>query len=123
MATDTVTLQSGYAVPRRFRRFKLDVPVRVIVHNSGSTKVVTGRGTQLNQGGMCVFAGVELKVGEQVGVEFTPPYSGQPIRVPCLVRDRKGYSYGLEFLILSDEDDHKAQLIRRALEAMGSPEA
>ena len=64
MATDTVTLQSGYAVPRRFRRFKLDVPVRVIVHNSGSTKVVTGRGTQLNQGGMCVFAGVELKVGE-----------------------------------------------------------
>jgi hypothetical protein len=53
---------------------------------------------------MAIFAGVELSTDEQVAVEFTPPYSGQPIRVRGFVRNRSGYTYGVEFITENDAD-------------------
>jgi hypothetical protein len=47
---------------------------------------------------MCVLVGVELKVGGEVEIEFTLPYSGEPIRVSGAVRNRNGYRYGCEFI-------------------------
>jgi hypothetical protein len=122
MATNALTVESGYATARRWPRYKLDVPVRAIVRSSSNTKLVDGRGTELNEGGMAVFAGLELKPGDPVEVEFTPPYSGQPIRVRCIVRNRKGYSYGVEFLTLTAEDAERVQMIRQTLQAMGAPD-
>jgi hypothetical protein len=122
MATEALPAQSSYTVARRWPRFKLDVPVRAIVHHSVNTKIVDGRGTELNEGGMRIFAGLELKLGDGLSVEFTPPYTGQPIRVRCLVRNRKGYSYGVEFLNLTSEDERNVHLIRQTLQALGSPE-
>src|SRR5512146_215321 len=122
MATNVLTLQSGYATARRWPRYKLDVPVRAIVRNSINTKLVDGRGTELNEGGMAVFAGLELKPGDHLEVEFTPPYSGLPIRVRCIVRNRKGYSYGVEFLTVTAEDEQRVQMIRQTLQALGAPD-
>jgi hypothetical protein len=68
---------------------------------------------------MAVFAGVELKVDEQVAVEFTPPYSGQPIRVRCVVRNRHGYTYGVSFLLEDDDDERRVEEIRFVLRGMG----
>lgn len=122
MATNTVSIQSGYAVARRWPRYKLDVPVRAIIRNSIDTKLVDGRGTELNEGGMAIFAGLELKAGDQLEIEFTPPYSGQPIRVRSIVRNRTGYSYGVEFLTVTPEDKKRVHMIRQTLQAMGAPE-
>jgi TusA-related sulfurtransferase len=122
MATNALPLQTGYTVARRWPRYKLDVPVRAIVRNASNTKLVDGRGTELNEGGMAVFAGLELKPGDQLEVEFTPPYSGQPIRVRCIVRNRKGYSYGVEFLTITTEDEQRVHMIRQTLQAMGAPQ-
>jgi PilZ domain len=44
------------------------------------------------------MAGVELVLGEEVEIEFTLPYSGEPIRVSGAVRNRNGYRYGCEFI-------------------------
>jgi len=75
---------------------------------------------ELNEGGMALFAGVELKPGQRVEIEFTPPY-GQPLRARSTVRNRSGYTYGTEFLLLNREDKQKSEQIRRVLQAMGSP--
>jgi hypothetical protein len=71
---------------RRWPRHRLAIPVRVIVHTSDvhtsdRTKLYDGQGNELKEGGMAVTAGVELTVGREVAVEFTPPFSGIPIRV------------------------------------------
>jgi hypothetical protein len=95
---------------RRWPRYHLDVPIRVIVHWPGKTSVIVGRGNELNEGGMALTAGVELKPGDQAEIEFTPPYSGTPIRIRGLVRNRKGYRYGMEFLA---EDDHEQEQVLR----------
>ena len=53
---------------------------------------------------MALTAGVELIPGDTVDIEFTPPYSGLPIRHTGIVRNRTGYRYGVEFLSDSSED-------------------
>jgi hypothetical protein len=121
MSIQVVTPQQGYATARRFPRYKVDVPVRVITQGLTKVTIVQGRGAELNVGGMAVFAGIELSTGAQVIVEFTPPYSGQPIRVRCFVRNRAGYRYGVEFITESDDDYENVNRIETILRSMGSP--
>jgi hypothetical protein len=120
MVTEPVPVPQ-FPIPRRFPRYKLNVPVRVIVEKADKVVIVQGRGDELNEGGMAVFAGVEVALGGQMAVEFTPPYSGNPIRVRCIVRDRRGYNYGLEFLLDNEIDHERVADIRAALRGMGCP--
>ena len=64
-----------HPVARRWTRHKLDVPIRVIVHLEDKSRVISGRGKEISEGGMAVFAGVELHVGDKIEIEFTPPHS------------------------------------------------
>jgi hypothetical protein len=112
--------QPGLSSLRRWPRYKLDLPVRVIAEKPGKTVVVQGRGNELNEGGLALFAGVELALGEHVAVEFTPPYSGQPMRARAVVRNRSGYTYGVEFLMESNEDIGNASQIRSVLRGLAA---
>ena len=94
MAAETL----AYPIKRRAKRYKIDVPLRVILHKADKTVIREGRGRELSDHGVCVMVGVELAVGEEVEIEFTPPYSGEPLRVVSTVRNRKGYCYGCEFM-------------------------
>jgi hypothetical protein len=64
---------SDYPQIRRFPRHKVDIPIRVIVCNAMKSSIFDGRGTSLSHGGMAMFAGTELRLGDHVAVEFTPP--------------------------------------------------
>lgn len=117
--------QVGFARKRRWERHKIDVPIRLIFWNSLHTaKIVDARGRDMSEGGMAVFAGVELRIGDIVEIEFTPAYSGQPLRVRAEVRNRRGYSYGLEFLSdTSAELSHAARLRELLIAASGQTSA
>jgi len=115
-----VVVQPGQATKRRWPRYKIDVPLRAITESSTKVTIVQGRGSELNKGGMTIFAGTELAIDAQVFVEFTPPYTGQPIRVRCSVRNRKGYQYGVEFIRESEDDHESACRIEAVLMSMGS---
>lgn len=86
-------------------RYKVDVPIRVIVSS---------------EGGMALFAGAELKPGSQVAVEFTPAYSAPPIRVDATVCNRTGYNYGVEFLTASDSQKQRVEELCRHLPTMAA---
>ncbi|HLK34946.1 MAG TPA: PilZ domain-containing protein [Terriglobales bacterium] len=114
MSSAVVGEKPIYFVARRWTRHKLDVPVRVIVHSEDKSRVISGRGKEISEGGMAVFAGVELHTGDKVEVEFTPPY-GMPIRVQALVKNRNGYSYGVEFFAVNEEQAAEKDRLRAAL--------
>ncbi len=114
MSSTMVGEKAIYPVARRWTRHKLDVPIRVIVHLEEKSRVITGRGKEISEGGMSVCAGVELRVGVKIEVEFTPPYGG-PIRVQGIVRNRHGYSYGVEFFVMSEEQTAEQERLRAAL--------
>ena len=103
---------------RRWKRCQLDVPLRVIVRNEDTTKIYDGRGNEISEGGMTITAGVELKLGDGVAVEFTPPYAGAPIRVRGVVRNRTGYRYGVEFTIENSEDSGQVNRLRPMLQTL-----
>jgi len=121
MGTETVAGPESYSRLRRWPRYKLDIPIRVIATKEGKVELVQGRGNELNQGGLTVFAGIELAIGEEISVEYTPAYSGTPIRARAVVRDRKGYRYGVELLIETDDDFENAGRIRAVLQGYGGP--
>ncbi len=109
MSTEaSASLIQNYVMERRWPRFKLDLPIRLVVNREAGTSIVSGRGTEISEGGLAVFAGTELNPGDGISVEFTPPYSGKPLRVSATVRNRSGYNYGVEFQ--SDTDEQKQQV-------------
>lgn len=108
------------AVKRRWPRLRIDVPVRVIIQTQEKTVIRDGRGRELSEGGMCFSAGVELKIGDEVQVEFTPAYSGDPIRVRAITRNRDGYSYGVEFVASNDEEQREIACLRENLQTLSS---
>jgi hypothetical protein len=117
MATEIVAdLSATYLSKRRSVRYKLDVPLRVIVHKLETTLVRDGRGTELSEHGMCVMAGVELRLGEEVEIEFTLPYSGEPLRVSGAVRNRNGYRYGCEFIADDQGERNDVARLREVLQ-------
>jgi hypothetical protein len=105
---------------RRAVRHKLDVPLRVIVQKHGGSVIRDGRGTELSECGMRVMAGVELNVGEGLEIEFTLPYSSEPIRVSGAVRNRVGYRYGCEFIMNGLSERKDVARLRQALQTLGA---
>jgi hypothetical protein len=100
---------------RRWQRYRLNLPISVIyVHDSG-TKIVSGRGNDMSEGGVLVFAGMELKTGDEVAIEFMPPYSNGPVRARGIVRHRRGYNYGVEFLMDSPAEKEQIEKFRGLL--------
>ncbi|HYL15368.1 MAG TPA: PilZ domain-containing protein [Terriglobales bacterium] len=118
---EVVLLENEYPISRRWARHKVDVPVYVITHGPTKVAAVQGRGSDLNCGGMTLYAGIELGIGDQVGVEFTPPYSGRPITVRCFVRNGHGGTYGVEFITENDADYENVGQIESILRNVGSP--
>ncbi len=110
--------ERSYRQTRRWTRHKVDVPIRVIVQRASKTSIFDGRGNELSEGGMALTAGVELNLGDLVGVEFTPPYSGSPIRHRGVVRNRMGYRYGIEFLADNDRDAEQTDRLLTMLTSM-----
>ncbi|MGD1216306.1 MAG: PilZ domain-containing protein [Terriglobales bacterium] len=110
------------ATKRRWPRFAVDIPVQVRLTTQGPTRVVAceGQGTDLSGGGLAVRADIDLPVGAQVGVEFTPPHSDQPMIFRCFVRNRDGNRYGVEFITENDEDYRKAGELQAGLAAMNA---
>jgi hypothetical protein len=112
--------QPGYPTLRRWPRYKIEVPVRLIAERPTRLVFVQGRGSELNIGGMAVCAGIDVAVDEQVGLEFTPPYSEQPITVRGFVRNRSGHTYGIEFITANDCDYMNVGQLESILQALGS---
>jgi len=80
---------------RRWDRLPVDLPVRVLTSKGFSTTVVHGRGTELSEGGMVLYAGILLNPGDLLELEFDTPVRS---RVPAIVRSRNGFCFGLEFI-------------------------
>jgi hypothetical protein len=80
---------------RRWDRLPVDLPVRVVTSKGFSSTVVLGRGTELSEGGMVLYAGILLNPGDLLEIEFDTPVRS---RMTAIVRSRNGFCFGLEFI-------------------------
>ncbi|MGA9209583.1 MAG: PilZ domain-containing protein [Terriglobales bacterium] len=107
--------QTAFAETRRWRRFRFDVPVHVLLRRNARDVEFAGRGTGMNEGGIGVYVEAPLQAGDQVQVEFTPPYSGLTVSVRGTVRHAKDNLYGVEFLAQDAAEQQEVALFRRML--------
>jgi hypothetical protein len=119
MGIQVVVPQSVHATARRWPRYKIEVPVQLVTLEPTDVAIVQGCGSNLNCGGMAVSGPVELTIGAQVAVEFTLPYSQQPVTARCFVRNRQRDTYGLEFIAENDSDYESVAQIEAILGNMG----
>jgi hypothetical protein len=121
-ATKGEAERMSFSSQRRWPRFAVDMPVQVRVTTQGPTRVVAchGQGTDLSCGGLAVTAEIDLPIGAQIGVEFIPPYSDQPITFRGFVRNRDGIRYGVEFITENDDDYRKTGELQEGLAAMNA---
>jgi hypothetical protein len=110
------------AIFRRWQRYRLNLPIRLIVSREDSTRIADGRANDISEGGMLIFAGMELRSDDRVLVEFTPPYSSDPIRAPGIVRHRRGYNYGVEFSPETEVDEQETERLRKMMSLAAGPE-
>ncbi len=64
--------------------------------------MVPGRGTEMSEGGMLLYAGILLNPGDMLELEFNTPSHSRMTpshsRMTAVVRYRNGYCFGLEFV-------------------------
>lgn len=98
MGMEIVLPGRDYPGSRRWARYRVEVSVVITFRRHGKVTVVEGRGSELSCGGMTIFLPADLYTGDPVAVEFTPPYSSQPVTMKGIVRNCQIYSYGVEFI-------------------------
>jgi hypothetical protein len=64
---------------------------------------IEGHCRDLSEAGIGILLATEMNVGEVVGLSFSIPESSLRWEVRAVVRYRRGYQYGFEFLSLTEE--------------------
>jgi hypothetical protein len=118
-------LESGKIIPfkerRRWLRYRLDIPLKVLAGTGESFVDVTGHGTEINEGGLTVNAKMKLEVGDNVEVELVPPASGTPIRLRGAIRHGSGSHYGMEFVGIGNEAEQRLATLRQSIRELANP--
>jgi hypothetical protein len=68
----------------------------------------------MSEGGMTLYAGVPLKPGDLMDIEFQTPGGA---RIAAIVRNRMGFCFGLEFLTPLSGESPKRVAVRRPARA------
>lgn len=107
---------------RRRRRVQLITPVCVVVERAGAPMSVTAQLLDISDDGAAILAGVDIPMGTLVQFEFGQIFEGRMLQVPAVVRNRRNYIYGVEFLPgIEGAEDQKLRRLRSTLLSMGNP--
>ncbi|HWY69079.1 MAG TPA: PilZ domain-containing protein [Terriglobales bacterium] len=92
----SVQTRFGKSAERQAPRFKVDFAIRVITGPATGVSTFQGRAHDLSERGLSMYAPAEFEEGQQVHLEFIPPFSRKCLRLLAIVRSRSGNRYGLE---------------------------
>jgi hypothetical protein len=95
---------------RRFRRYDFHMSVSLTT-KTGNQKIPAS-GTGLNEGGITVYAEGNFALGDELKVEFTPPFFNAVVNLAAIVRNRNGNRYGMEFVGTDDAERQEMVLLR-----------
>ncbi len=91
---------------RRHPRYLADFRVEVSYFLNNQYQKLEGHCRDLSEAGMGILLAADLQAGEVAGLDFSFPGSMVKREVRAVVRHRRGYHYGFEFLLLpSDQQD------------------
>jgi hypothetical protein len=93
----------GHLRRRRHDRYRVDFRVTVTCLLDNHYQKIEGHCRDLSEAGIGILLATELNAGDVAGLSFTYPGSEAPWELRAVVRYRRGYQYGFEFLALSGQ--------------------
>jgi len=107
---------------RRCPRYRCEFPVALSLFSGEEHLRLQAHCRDLSEGGMGVLVAADLTTGEVASLTFSLPGIPQPWDVRAVLRYRRGYHYGFEFLSLSDRQGKMLQGYFQDLERADSEE-
>jgi hypothetical protein len=101
---------------RRHPRYRGDFRVNVSHLLGRDYQRLEGHCRDLSEAGIGVLLAAELDGGEVAGLSFSLPGSELPWEVRAVVRHRRGYQYGFEFLSLTGAQQESLKSYFKGLE-------
>ena len=92
---------------RRFRRYRVDIRLRMITGPANNNRTIFARGSNISEGGLRAFVPADLALGDMVTVEFILPYYDKKIAVRGMLRNREGFSYGVEYAASTTQEERE----------------
>jgi PilZ domain len=89
---------------RRHPRYRIEFPITVILLSEGGHRRLDAHCRDLSVAGIGLLIAAELKLGEVAALNFALPGSPQECKFRAVLRHRRGYHYGFEFLSLRPEE-------------------
>jgi len=83
---------------RRWERYQVKIRTKITLNTNGETLCFYGEASDVSQGGLRLFMPRDLEPGIIVLMEFSLPYNSRVMAIRGLVRNRGGFSYGVEFM-------------------------
>jgi PilZ domain len=88
---------------RRYPRYRAEFPVTLTLLSSEGRQSLDAHCKDLSVAGIGVLIAEELNLGEVVALAFVLPGSSEPWELRAVLRHRRGYQYGFEFLSLLEQ--------------------
>ena len=88
---------------RRWERYNVTLEVNVTAGVNGQNIRLGGQANDVSIGGMRLFVTRMFEPGTSLGLEFLLPYSSSELTLRGVVRNRAGFTHGIEFVSPSTE--------------------
>ena len=88
---------------RRYPRYRCEFPVTVSLFAGEERQQLNAHCRDLSEAGIGVLIAAELTPGDVASLAFTLPGRSQSWEARAVLRHRRGFHYGFEFLSLSDQ--------------------
>jgi c-di-GMP-binding flagellar brake protein YcgR len=92
------------AAKRKWKRIKVDIRVRIRRWDEPEAATVVVRTYELSRGGMSVYASETLQAGPLVWIDLSLATGTVKSGIKAVVRNRRGFRLGMEFVDLSESD-------------------
>jgi len=101
---------------RRFPRYRAEFPVVVTLFSATDRQRLDAYSRDISQAGIGMLIAAELNLGEVASLNFSLPNLPNCWEIRAVLRHRRGYHYGFEFLSPSDEQKTALAGYLRSLE-------
>jgi hypothetical protein len=88
---------------RRYPRYRADFGVVATLFSGNQYQKLEAHCKDLSEAGIGVLLAAEVPMGEVVSLNFCLPGSSESWEIKAVLRHRRGFHYGFEFLSLAPE--------------------
>jgi len=113
MKTAAGTARWGKSAERRYPRFKVEFKIRFF----STAAAGEGRAHDLSEGGIAIQVPAPVIEGEQIRLQFTPPYTECRFTVYAIVKHANADRCGMEFQKLTRRESDELGRVCRVLSA------